>query len=97
MKGALCLRKVAKFVRKLVEHRTAKRVEADVVLGGEQAADDFSVRFKCCDAVTDDFFSVGHDGENSRAHLEHCCPMWLRGCAIDLCDRTRRLGGRSHR
>ena len=50
---------------KLVEHRPAKRVEADVVLGGEQAADNFSVRFKRCDAVTDDLFSVWHDGENS--------------------------------
>ena len=52
-------------MRKLVEHRPAKRVEADVVLGGEQAADDFSVRFERGDAVTDDFFSVGHNGENS--------------------------------
>ena len=50
---------------KFVEHRPAKRVEADMVFGGEQAADNFSVRFERGDAVTDDFFSVGHDGENS--------------------------------
>ena len=90
------MRKVAKFMRKLVEHRTAKRVEADMVFGGEQAADNFSVRFERGDAVTDDFFSVGHDGENSRAHFEHCCAMWLWGRAIDLSDCTRRFGGRSH-
>ena len=52
-------------MRKLVEHRPAKRVEADMVFGGEQAADNFSVRFERGDAVTDDFFSVGNDGENS--------------------------------
>ena len=78
---------------KFVEHRPAERVEADVVLGCEQAAEDFSVCFECRDAVTDDFFSVGNDGENSRAHFEHCCAMGLWGCAIDLSDCTRRLGG----
>ena len=59
------MRKVAKFMGKLVEHRPAKRIKADVVLGGEQAADNFSVRSERGDAVTDDFFSVWHDGENS--------------------------------
>ena len=50
---------------KLVEHRPAKRIKADMVFGGEQAADNFSVRFERGDAITDDFFSVGHNGENS--------------------------------
>ena len=65
MQGAFSLRKVAKFVWKFAEHRPTERVKADVVLGCEQATDDFFFSFECCDAVTDDFFSVGHDGENS--------------------------------
>ena len=59
------MRKVAKFMRKLVEHRPAKRIKADMVFGGEQAADNFSVRFERGDAITDYFFGVGHNGENS--------------------------------